>query len=192
MELVRPELIRNLSEARINKDESRGLNIVEVKLIELNRKYKKMNKRFTTAKEDEEDLLLDSLRKISKDIKLLEQKRASVEFTLKNKKTYISDDVKDMEDNPELLNLNFIRLQRKMIIKNDTVFFEFEDGSSKIMRYVKYCQKNKAYLLEQNFILMNDLLNPEIPEDVKSSWAADSMTKITTELKSDKMKNMIK
>ena len=192
IELVRPELIRNLSDARINKDESKELNIVEVKLIELNRKYKKMNERFATAKEQEEDLLLDSLSKISKDIKLLEQKRADVEFTLNNKKTYISDDVADMEKDPELLNLNFIRLQRKMIIKNDTIYFEFEDGSSKIMRYVKYCQKNKAYLLDQNFILMNDLLNPEISADIKKSWEDDSVKKISTKLKSDKMKNLIK
>ncbi len=174
--VVYNEMIRMLSDKTLRPVEEQELNAIEHKLNTAHRKANKLKSKILDLElEDDDEALTDLYSDLKKKIKKLTTRKQQIEKNLQDRPTYISDDIRELEQNPKELNLNFNQLQKKMIIKDKTISFEGEKRYK--ITYDGYSQREKGYQITRNFLMISkDLTNPVVIEKYADLFASESNT----------------
>ncbi|WP_085301992.1 recombinase family protein [Colwellia polaris] len=160
--IVYNEMIGMLSEQNLRPIEEQELNKIEHQLSSAEKKYNKLKDRMLNLDDDsDDDAITDLMSELSTKRKQLKTRKNQLEKNLDDRPPYIDDDIRELEKNPKELNLNFNQLQKKIIIKDKTVFFESDSRYE--ITYDGYSQREKGYQITRNFLIISkDLSNPEI------------------------------
>jgi hypothetical protein len=161
---VHRDLLNLLSEKVLNPKEEQELIDIDSKLLSIKKKISKFKaKALDLEQEDEDDEIADILSKLKQMRKPLTLRKLQIEKNFKEGVPYLDTEVKALENEPKKLNLSFIQLQKKMTISNRTISYVSRKGVLSSILYKKYSQKEKAYEIERNFLIISkDLSNPEI------------------------------
>ena len=174
--VVYNEMIRMLSDKTLRPVEEQELNAIEHKLNTAHRKANKLKSKILDLElEDDDEALTDLYSDLKKKIKKLTTRKQQIEKNLQDRPTYISDDIRKLEQNAKELNLNFNQLQKKMIIKDKTISFEGEQRYK--VTYDGYSQRDKGYQITRNFLIFpKDLTNPVVIEKYVDTYISKSKT----------------
>ena len=160
--IVYNEMVRMLSDQILKPIEEQELNKILHQLNSVEKKYNKLkNKMLDLDNDEDDDAITDLMIGLKRTQKSLETRKRQIDKNLEDRPPYISDDIKELEKTPKELNLSFNQLQKKIIIKDKTVFFESDKRYE--VTYDGYSQREKGYQITRNFLILpKDLSTPEI------------------------------
>ena len=141
-----------LSNEILNKSESIELAKIEHELSSLKVKKTSQKLKYDQEKDiDKQDYILELLLETNSSINKKTRRLHQIEENLKER-TYIAEDINELEKNPVKLNQLFNLLNIKMIIKDRTVSFKNIHNETTTVEYLGYKYKEDGFAISQNFL----------------------------------------
>lgn len=158
--IVKESLKREISQQIINDESIEELNKVEAELITLEQKLKMTGEKLDAAtSEAAAEFLFKKINEYGEGLTELKKKHAYLSANLENGPMYMADEVQELEKSVEKLNLAFVKIKRKMVIKGKSLSFTDKDGDTKTINYAGFSRSKCAYIVEKNFLYTSELFS---------------------------------
>jgi len=155
--VVKNDLIRVLSTQILNKSESIELTKLDQEVFNLRDKKSRQKSKYDKEKNlDKQEYMLELLLETESDIKRKSRRILQIEENLKER-TYIADEIDDIEKDPVKLNILLNLLDMSMVIKDKIISWDNGIDKVRTIEYLGYKYKEDGFAIVHNFPRLEEM-----------------------------------